>query len=134
VINVQVFLISKMPFIMKKFHIVLVENRENEIEFFTDSLKASGLDFFCNTARSVDQAMKILKNSLPDAVFIDKNIVTKETDVAFRKFKVSHNMPIIFYSTVQNVNIRKQVNGEGDYVQFPASINTMAHILKNLLI
>ncbi|HEY2727126.1 MAG TPA: hypothetical protein VGI61_08140 [Parafilimonas sp.] len=117
---------------MKKIHILVVENRENEIEFFTEALEESGLSFLCNTARNTEQAFKILKNSVPDAIFIDTNIMHGEAG-SIKKIKSLQKIPVIFYSTVLSQK-SQQSDVALNYVQLPRSIHTMAGILKNLFI
>ena len=75
---------------MRKLHIVLVENCENQIEFFTEALNESGLGFTCTTARNVEQACKILKRSLPDAVFIDAAITGANKMSEMERLKKPH--------------------------------------------
>jgi DNA-binding NtrC family response regulator len=114
---------------MKKLHILLVEKSENQIEFFTDALSESGLGFICNTARSIEQAFKILKNSIPDAVFVDVSISGAQTMSKLKKMK-SAQSSLIFYSTVPGTTL-KQTASVSNYVQLPGSTETMANILKN---
>ncbi len=85
---------------MKKLHILLVENGENEIEFFTDALKESGLYFLCNTARSIEEAFIILKGSMFDAVFMNAGIIKSERSAVIKRIKQMQKMPVIIYSTV----------------------------------
>ncbi len=111
----------------------MIENRENEIEFFTDALEESGLSFLCSNARNTEQAFKILKNSVPDAIFIDTSIARSEESGSIKKIKSLQKIPVIFYSTVLNQKLQ-QAKAELNYVQLPRSIHTMARILKNLFI
>ena len=117
---------------MKKIHIVLVENHETEIEFFTDALKESGLSFLCNTARSLEQAFIILKNSTPDAVFVDANIIKAQKSDIIKKIKSVQKTPVILYSSISKS--KSEVPETLNYVQLPGSVQTMARILKNLFI
>lgn len=120
---------------MKKIHILLVENCDNEIEFFTDALEESGLSFMCNTARNVEQAFKILKNSVPDAIFIDTNIAQSEQSHTIMKIKSLQKTPVIFYSTLMHQNLRRSnADTNFNYVQLPSSIHTLARVFKNLFI
>jgi len=114
---------------MQKLHILLVEKRETNIEFFTDALSESGLGFICNTARSIEQAFKILKNSMPDAVFIDVSIAGAQRMSELKKMK-SAQSSLIFYSTVSGAKL-KQTSPVSNYVQLPGNTETMANILKN---
>ena len=71
---------------MEKKHILLVENNENRIEFFVESLEESGLTFLCSTARNLEQAAKILKNTVPEIVFINVGFAKTEGCEAIKKF------------------------------------------------
>jgi chemotaxis response regulator CheB len=120
---------------MNKIHILLIENRENEIEFFTDALKESGLSFVCNTARNTEQAFRILKNSIPDAIFIDAYMVNAEAPVIIKKIKSLQKVPVILYSATTGKKPYQNSSIETlGYVQLPGSTRTMARILKNLFI
>jgi chemotaxis response regulator CheB len=120
---------------MNKIYILLIENSENEIEFFTEALKESGLSFLCNTARDIDQAFRILKNSTPDAVFIDAYMIKSEAPVIIKKIKSLQKVPVILYSAATGKKAH-QVTGLRSLscVQLPGSTLTMAHIFKNLFI
>jgi DNA-binding NtrC family response regulator len=120
---------------MNKIHILLIENRENEIEFFTEALKESGLSFLCNTARDTDQAFRILKNTAPDAVFIDAYMIKSEVPVIIKKIKSLQKVPVILYSAAAGKRAHQATGLTPlSYVQLPGSTRTMAHILKNLFI
>lgn len=118
---------------MKKLHILLVENKDDEIEFFTDALEESGLSFLCSNARNMDDALKILHHTTPDIIFVDANMVRHEEINEFKKIKSEQSAPLVFYSAIQTSEIKMQSSAI-NYVQLPHSINTMAHILKNLFI
>lgn len=118
---------------MKKIHILLVENKDNEIEFFTEALEESGLSFLCNTARNVDEALKILKRTVPDIVFVDSSMAKGEEINVIKKTNRHQHVPLIFYSTISTNKSTAQCSAS-NYVQLPRSINTMARILKNLFL
>ena len=117
---------------MRKLQILLVDNCENQIEFFTDALSESGLGFICNTARNIEQACKILNNSMPDAVFIDASMIGAKRIAKLKEAKPVQSS-FIFYTTVNGIK-PKQTAMEVNYVQLPESIQTMANILKNFFI
>ena len=116
---------------MEKLHILLVENCENEIEFFISALKESGISFMCNTARSTEQAFKILHNCMPDAVFIHANMPGSEKISEIKELREMQSTTVILYSgthTAKATPASKELN----YVQLPANIQTMSRIFKNL--
>jgi DNA-binding NtrC family response regulator len=115
---------------MEKLHILLVENCENEIEFFITALKESGISFMCSTARNTEQAVKILRNSVPDAIFMRANMCPEKIS-EIKKLRRIQGTTLILYSTAQAAGANS-VNIKHNYVQLPSSIEVMAHILKNL--
>ncbi|MBV9962725.1 MAG: hypothetical protein JO072_10795 [Parafilimonas sp.] len=117
---------------MKKLHILLIENCEDQIEFFTDALSESGLGFICNTARNIEQAFKILRHSTPDAVFIDAGITGAKKLMELKEMKTARSS-FVFYSTVNGIR-QNQPAVLLNYVQLPRSTVTMANILKNFFI
>ena len=119
---------------MKQVHILLIEARENEIEFFTDALEESGLNFFCRTAKSIEHAFKILNNSIPDITFIDSNIVQAEGSIRLKEIKLLQKKPVVVYSTVTNSKKDQPDCEIFNYVQIPRSYHKMARIFKKLFI
>jgi DNA-binding NtrC family response regulator len=119
---------------MKQVHILLIEARENEIEFFTDALEESGLNFFCRTAKNIEQAFKILNNSIPDITFIDSNIVQAEGTIRLKEIKLLQKKPVVVYSTVTNFKANQPNCETFNYVQIPCNYHKMALIFKNLFI
>lgn len=116
---------------MEKMHILLVENCENNINFFIDAFGESGLQFFCSIAREIGQARAILKNALPQVIFININVVSPENLDFFKKMRLITGIFVIFNSGVPLVNIQLGVK-EVNYIQLPNSPQTMARVLKNL--
>lgn len=114
-----------------KTHILLIEDSENEIEFFGDALEESGLGFLCSTARNIEQAFRILKNTTPDIIFIDIHLAIRDSFFS-QKIRSFHSSPVVYFSTVKNRELQKNGYGIFNYVQLPGSIQTMARILKNL--
>lgn len=114
-----------------KTHILLIEDSENEIEFFGDALEESGLGFSCSTARNIEQAFIILKNSTPDIIFVDIHLAVKDGFFS-QKIRSFHSSPVVYFSTIKGRELQKKGYGIFNYVQLPGSIQTMARILKNL--
>lgn len=114
---------------MKKKHILLIENGQDEVEFFTDALQKSKLDFLCSTARSREQAMRILKNAVPDIIFFDVRVAVKEDMEFLNEVKGHQKIPVVMYSTTDEVHERGHIN----YLRLPQSVPTMAKLLIHLL-
>jgi len=117
----------------EKRHILLIENSENDIEFFRDALEESGLGFLFSTARNVQQAFTILNSSMADMIFMNVHLVIDHNIVAAKKLKSLYSSPVVFYSNVQSRQIQKGLPENLNYVQLPGSIESMGRILRNLL-
>jgi DNA-binding response OmpR family regulator len=123
---------------MEKKHILLIENDENEVEFFTDALEESNLDFLCSTARNAEQAIIILKNIVPDIIFLDVRISKIAGSVLSRKIKQIQSLrkiPVIMYSNTPHEKNKEKIFGKGsaNYFHLPGNVQTMASILQYLL-
>lgn len=113
-------------------HILLIENCENEIEFFRDALKESGLGFLFTTARSIQQALTILQRNTADIIFINVHMAVKHSIVSAKKIKSLCSSPVVFYSNVSATQTQPVSDQSLTYVQLPASIQSMGKVLKNL--
>ena len=115
-----------------KKHILLIENNENEIEFFRDALEESGLNFLLSTAGSVQQAFAIPDKGAADMIFVDVQLAMKHNIVFARRLKSFYSGPVVFYSNIKSGQMQKGSPENLNYVQLPASIQSMGRILKNL--
>jgi DNA-binding response OmpR family regulator len=123
---------------MEKKHILLIENDENEVEFFTNALEESNLDFLCSTARNTEQAVIILKNIMPDIIFLDVRISKTAGSALAKKIKQIRNLrkvPVIMFSNMpyEKNTIRVYGNSTANYLHLPGNVQTMASILQYLL-
>ena len=118
---------------MKK-HILLIEKGENELEFFTDALEESKLSFLCSIAKSKEQATRILKNIVPDIIFIDVNTAGNDVSRFLHDIQYVHKAPVMLYSSVPGKGITQATRDEiSGCFQLPGNVQTMAFILQNLL-
>jgi DNA-binding NtrC family response regulator len=115
-----------------KKHILLIENSENEIEFFRDALEESGLDFLLNTARSIQEAFTIPDRNTADMIFVDVQLAMKHNIVLARRLKSFYPGPVVFYSNIQTGQTQKGLHENFNYVQLPGSTKSMGRILRNL--
>ena len=118
---------------INKKHILLIENNENEIEFFRDALEESGLDFSLSIVRSIQQAFSISDNGTADIIFIDVHLAIKHNVVFVKRLKSFYAGPVVFYSNISNGQMQKGLHENLSYVQLPGSTQSMGRILKNLL-
>jgi len=116
-----------------KKHILLIENNENEIEFFRDALEESGLDFLLSTARSIQEAFTIPDRNAAKMIFVDVQLAMKHNIVLARRLKSFYPGPVIFYSNIMRGQIQKGLHENLNYVQLPGSTQSMGRILRNLL-
>jgi two-component SAPR family response regulator len=102
---------------------------------FTDALEESNVDFLCSLARNTEQALKMLKNIVPDIIFIDVHLpaVSKQFVKTIRTIHDSHSVPMVFYSTVSQPSaITNEVNAEY-FLLLPRNLPAMTNILKNII-
>jgi len=122
---------------MEKKHILLIENDETEVEFFKDALEESQLDFCCSTARNAEQASKILKNLVPDIIFLDVNLPKRSGTIFLKKIKTTtllQNIPVILYSTmIGNQNAKAVKSGISRYILLPGNVHAMASVLQKFI-
>jgi DNA-binding response OmpR family regulator len=123
---------------MEKKHILLIENDENEVEFFADALEESNLDFLCSTARNTEQAIRILKNIMPDIIFLDIHISKTAGSALSKKIKQIQSLrkiPVVMYSNMPHEKDKEKIFGResANYFHLPGNVRTMASILQYLL-
>lgn len=122
---------------MIKKHILLIENDENEVEFFTDALEESNLNFLCSTAKNSEQAVMMLNNIMPDIIFFDVDVSKVSRAGLLKKIKKIQDLrkiPVIMYSNVPHENNKRTVDGNtATYLHLPGNVQTMASILQHLL-
>jgi chemotaxis response regulator CheB len=117
-----------------KKHILLIENNENEIEFFRDALEESDLHFLLSVARNTQQVFTILNGTIADIIFIDVHLAIKnDTAFSLKRLKSLCSGPVVFFSNVKSTQTEKELHGNLNYVQLPGSTRSMGNILRNLL-
>ena len=117
-----------------KKHILLIEDNENELEFFTDALQESNLNFLCSVARSSDQATRILKNVVPDMIFVDSQIAGSNVTNFLKNISCLQQVPVVLYSALASKeNVENTPKKFAGYLQLPHNVQTMASILQKLL-
>ena len=114
----------------EKRHILLIENNENEIEFFIDALEESELDFFLITVRNIHHVFIILNSGTADMVFINVHLAINHNMIVGKKLKSVYQGPVVFYSNVKDCQMEC---GCPNYVQLPGNTQSMGRILRNLL-
>jgi DNA-binding NtrC family response regulator len=123
---------------MEKKHILLIENDEEEVDFFANALEETHLDFLCSTARNTEQAIKLLKNVVPDIIFLDVHILKSARPALLKKLKQIRSLcktPVIMYSNTpdEKIKIKLSNNETASYFHLPGNVQTMASILEYLV-
>jgi len=121
---------------MKK-HILLIENGENEVEFFTDALEESKLNYLCSRARNAEQASKMLKNIVPDIIFLDMHLPKISGTEFLKKIKSTNylkNIPVVLYSTVSEQSKDSATKKDAtQYLLLPGSVQKLASIISKVI-
>jgi len=118
-----------------KKYILLIEDKEDDIEFFKDALAESGLDFMCSTARSIVQAFKILNNTAPDIIFIGIRMAARDNGTCIKQIRAQRSTrPVVIYTNTGNCEIESRGIKVLDYVKLPSSVAAMGRILHNLFV
>ena len=112
----------------------MIENKESELNFFTDALKKSKLNFLCSIAKSEEQAVRILKNIVPDLIFIDLNTAGGNPGRFLRNIINVHADYVVLYSNMSGNNIIKATHHKAPgCIRLPANIQSVAFMLQHLL-
>jgi DNA-binding NtrC family response regulator len=91
---------------MKK-HILLIDNDEQELDYFLDALRNVPEEdgFKCTYARSVREAMSLLKKLVPHVIFVDGKLPIAETKYLLQRIKDHlhlREVKIFLYSCVDD--------------------------------
>src|SRR6516225_246137 len=85
--------------------ILLVDDDEDEHDIFLAALKAFGNGFNFISARNCEDALDILKNVIPDVIFIDVNMPRINGMTCLQEIKKISSIievPVYMYSTGMN--------------------------------
>jgi DNA-binding response OmpR family regulator len=119
-------------------HILLIDDDKDELEILNNALEAAGIEGLCTWASDAEQALVMLQDSIPDAIFLDLNMpringlaCLKE----IKKIKELVNIPVILYSTCINDETRKRASETGASwcIQKTVSVMALAKDLNTIL-
>jgi len=117
-----------------KNHILLIENKDNELDFFTEALKKSKLNFLCSIAKSEEQPIRILKNIVPDIIFIDLNTAGSNSNGFLRNLVNTNSAYVVLNSSVCRNMATKTIHQKISHcIHLPANTKAMSFMLQNLL-
>ncbi|HEY2727948.1 MAG TPA: response regulator [Parafilimonas sp.] len=118
--------------------ILLVDDDDDEHEIFLSALKHANKSCSFISADSCEEAMKILKETEPDYIFIDVNMPRTNGMICLEQIKkiskIAH-IPVYMYSTGMNARDGQRALqlGAVDYIIKPNSISTLSTLLKKIL-
>lgn len=118
--------------------ILLIDDDEDELYFFTEALNETSYSFTCIAALSVEEGMKILDHTRPEFIFLDINmpkINGFEGLKLIKKLDSIRHIPVILYSTAITEEVVKKgvLQGATACMQKTGSITALAESLKRLL-
>ena len=124
------------PLNFMKKHILLIENDDDILEFFSAALQETRLEYICSRATSIHQAFVMLRNLTPDIIFLNMNLRNLSGAEFVQKIKTMDCLkqtPVVLYSTMILSRRFKEALAISEYILLPGNVITMASILKNLL-
>jgi CheY-like chemotaxis protein len=122
---------------MKKT-ILLVDDDKEEHEIFEQALKKYSADIEFVSAMNGKHALKFLKQSLPNWIFLDINMPVMngiETLYAIKKIKAAQHIPIFMYSTSDGYNhgALSLSLGAKKYIRKPNQLGDLHRIFDEIL-
>lgn len=119
---------------IEKKHILLIEDSQTDVKFFTDALEASNVNFLCSIAKNCEQATRILRNIVPDIIFVDLQMTDNNITEFLENMNGLQSAHVVLYSTMaSNKNITIAGQEPVNYLQLPKNVQTMANILQGFL-
>jgi CheY-like chemotaxis protein len=118
--------------------ILLVDDDEDEHDIFLSALKSAEEDCTLISAISSDDALRILRNLIPDVIFLDINM-PRITGIKcleeIKKINKLSGVPVYIYSTGINSKEGQKaiLLGAKDYIIKPNSINELGSVLREIL-
>jgi CheY-like chemotaxis protein len=118
--------------------ILLVDDDEDELELFMQSLENVPGAFSCTQANSGQHALQLLDDIQPDFIFMDFNLPGMnglELLSAIKTNKHIQHIPVYLYSTTINPETERiaQQRGVSGCIEKPGSISGMTAALRSVL-
>jgi len=121
---------------MKKI-ILCLDADPGQHNIFSAALLKNEQDYFLQQAISEEEALKFLRESIPDFIFIDTGSDRINAMSVFEKLKdnsLLRHTKIILYGHVADYAIAEKAKVAGaTYIRKPYLINTLAQVLKKLI-
>jgi CheY-like chemotaxis protein len=122
---------------MKK-HILLIEDKEDELAIFIDGLNRVNVPNKCTWAKSGEQAIKQLAYLTPDIIFLDFNMSQMnglDCLAAIKQLPQVQHIPVILHSSAITAELREKAMKLGATICLgkPEMIDKLPGILKELI-
>lgn len=119
--------------------ILLVDDDEDELELFLQSLEDVPGAFSCTRASSGQQALQLLNDIQPDFIFMDFNLPGMnglELLSAIKTNRHIQHIPVYLYSTTINPETERIAlqRGVSGCIEKPGSISGMTNALREVLL
>lgn len=119
--------------------ILLVDDDEDELELFMQSLEDIPGAFSCTQANSGQHAMQLLAEILPDYIFMDFNLPGMnglELIETLKKDSRSSHIPVYLYSTTISPETNRMARqcGVAGCIEKPGSIGAMTAALRSVFL
>jgi CheY-like chemotaxis protein len=118
--------------------ILLIDDDEDEIEVFIEALHEARLTCDCIFAKTAEQALNLLRYTVPDLIFLDYNMPKIDGLNCLAKIKQINNLkdvPVILYSTGITDDLSKIAISLGavSCIKKPNGFHTLAQILHQVV-
>jgi CheY-like chemotaxis protein len=120
-------------------NILLIDDDEDELEIFTEALKKLTIEFQCQLVTNPSGASELLKEFIPDYVFIDYNMpLSNGVEVLshLKKTKELKSARFVLYSNYINEVMAEKAFANGAFacIRKPNLTATLSSKLKEILI
>jgi DNA-binding response OmpR family regulator len=118
--------------------ILLIDDDQEELLILDQAVQQAGLPFSCVWASGLDRARQLLREIMPDYIFIDYNMPKAngiECLEQVRRVPGIDKVPIIMYSSEITESVRLQAlrNGATNCIQKTASIQMLIKFLRKIV-
>jgi CheY-like chemotaxis protein len=120
--------------------VLLIDDDREELDILTLALDAAGINtIMCAWAKSAEYAFHLFEHIVPDFIFLDFNMPKMDGLACLKQLKKINrirDVPVVFYSTSINEDIKKQAleTGADCCIQKPGTINDLAEKLADIFI
>ena len=124
---------------MKKQHVLLIDDDEDEPEIFSEALKKLKIAVDCYSVTSAEHAIRFLGEFVPDFIFVDYNMpkmngLTCMKEI--RKIKSLDGIPMVLYSNNldKDVVAKATLLGVVTCIQKPSKMDVLVEKLKDVFL